>query len=196
MMFYAKNYSHTLLKQWIRPGDYVVDATVGNGYDTLLCAELVGPKGHVYGCDIAPKAIANTYHLLRKHQLDQRCSLYLKGHETLDEVLDASVMIRVALFNLGYLPGSSKDQTTHEHTTWQAVHTLLPHLLPEGLIILVLYPGHKEGAQERSALLKYAQSLSYHDYYVTHQAPVNQPKSPPELLLIYKRAKNIKIKNA
>ena len=38
-------------------GDIVVDATVGNGNDTLKLSNAVGGKGKVYGFDIQMEAI-------------------------------------------------------------------------------------------------------------------------------------------
>lgn len=53
-------FAHDTLQKVVRPGDYVVDATCGNGHDTLLLAELVGVNGHVLGFDIQQVAIAAT----------------------------------------------------------------------------------------------------------------------------------------
>ena len=41
--------THLLLARYVRDGDRVVDATCGNGNDTLLLAELCGRNGHVWG---------------------------------------------------------------------------------------------------------------------------------------------------
>ncbi|PNH03525.1 putative rRNA methylase ytqB, partial [Tetrabaena socialis] len=38
--------------QVLRPGDTAVDATCGNGHDTLFLARAVGPGGHVFAFDI------------------------------------------------------------------------------------------------------------------------------------------------
>jgi len=48
----ALRYSHTLLKSTIINGDKVIDATVGNGGDTVLLAKLVGKTGHLFGFDV------------------------------------------------------------------------------------------------------------------------------------------------
>lgn len=49
----------------VSEGDTVVDATVGNGNDTIFLARLVGEKGKVYGFDIQQEAINNTGELLK-----------------------------------------------------------------------------------------------------------------------------------
>lgn len=38
--------------QVLRPGDVAVDATAGNGHDTLFLAQAVGPSGTVYAIDV------------------------------------------------------------------------------------------------------------------------------------------------
>lgn len=56
----ALNFSHALLQQKVQPGNAVIDATIGNGHDTLFLANLVGRKGHIIGCDIQADAVNHT----------------------------------------------------------------------------------------------------------------------------------------
>ena len=44
--------THFVLKNFIKNGDYLIDATAGNGHDTVFLAEETGPTGHVYAFDI------------------------------------------------------------------------------------------------------------------------------------------------
>ena len=37
------NVAHDLIRDILHPGDLAIDATVGNGHDTLFLAEQVGP---------------------------------------------------------------------------------------------------------------------------------------------------------
>ncbi|MBC7032591.1 SAM-dependent methyltransferase, partial [Salmonella enterica subsp. enterica serovar Enteritidis] len=48
------------MNQVVNPGDHVIDATVGNGHDTVYLAKLVGTTGHVDGFDIQSAAIEAT----------------------------------------------------------------------------------------------------------------------------------------
>ena len=41
-------YARILLEKAVSPGDIAIDATAGNGHDTLFLAKLVGENGHVY----------------------------------------------------------------------------------------------------------------------------------------------------
>ena len=45
------------LEKVINKGDIVVDATMGNGYDTKYLAEKVGEEGFVYSFDIQETAL-------------------------------------------------------------------------------------------------------------------------------------------
>ena len=60
MTYYDKNalkLAHEYLRENVREGDTVVDATAGKGRDTLLLASLVGEKGKVFSIDIQQTAI-------------------------------------------------------------------------------------------------------------------------------------------
>ena len=48
----ARYLARDALLQAVNAGDTVVDATMGNGHDTLFLAEQVGPEGHVCAFDI------------------------------------------------------------------------------------------------------------------------------------------------
>ena len=48
---------HEFLSEYLKPGDRAVDATAGNGWDTLKLCELVGDSGKVYAFDIQEEAI-------------------------------------------------------------------------------------------------------------------------------------------
>ncbi|MCI0666795.1 MAG: methyltransferase domain-containing protein, partial [Methylococcaceae bacterium] len=68
----------------LRPGDIAIDATLGNGLDTLFLARGVGPEGIVYGFDIQPEAIEITRNNLRGAGLENRTRLVLGSHADLD----------------------------------------------------------------------------------------------------------------
>ena len=108
-----------VLRQVVQPGDTVVDATLGNGHDTLMLCELVGETGRVIGFDIQPDAVERTRERLADAGMLSRCTLYAEGHEHLSERV--TVPIRTATFNLGWLPGGDKRITTHWETTRAAI---------------------------------------------------------------------------
>lgn len=64
-------YAKTLLSSVITEGDTAVDATAGNGHDTLFLAQLVGDSGAVYAFDIQQQAVDATIGRLKEHGLEK-----------------------------------------------------------------------------------------------------------------------------
>ena len=63
-------FCHLYVKKIVQPGDVVIDATTGNGYDTCFLANLVGKNGLVFGFDIQEQAIDNTLARAKEQQVD------------------------------------------------------------------------------------------------------------------------------
>jgi predicted methyltransferase len=181
-------YSHQLLKETVQQGDIVVDATMGNGHDTLLLSELVGESGFVYAFDIQKEALAATKERLDTHQQPPR-ELICDSHAHLEMYLkDAHVHnIKAAIFNLGYLPGSDKSIITTPESTITAVKTLIDHLTIDGIIILVVYHGHPGGDVERDALTAYLSQLDQKSFDVLRYGFINQKNHPPFILAVKKK---------
>ncbi|MDQ0196927.1 class I SAM-dependent methyltransferase [Neobacillus ginsengisoli] len=182
-------FAKKILEKAVRRGDIVVDATLGNGHDTLFLAELVGANGLVFGFDIQEEAItASTERLIQKGLLE-RVTLFHEGHEKLLENIPSIHHGNVtgAIFNLGYLPGSDKAIVTRPETTISAVEQLLEIMAPEGIIVIVIYHGHDEGAIERDILLDYCQQIDQKAAHVLQYQFINQQKNPPFIVAIEKR---------
>ena len=73
-----------LLAEVVTKEDIVVDATMGNGHDTLFLAKLAK---QVYAFDIQEQAVEKTRQRLAEAGLDN-AQLILAGHETLDQYTD------------------------------------------------------------------------------------------------------------
>ncbi len=181
----ARYLAAEVLQQVIRPGDTVVDATLGNGHDTCMLAQLVGKGGQVIGFDIQPEAVASARkHLLEANLLD-RCQLHVVGHEHMAEYVSAPV--RTVTFNLGWLPGGNKAITTLWETTRQAVEAALSLLLPWGVCTICAYPGHAAGDEERKALVAFLSALRPQEFNVLHQRFLNAGAGAPECFVIQKQ---------
>lgn len=179
-------YAHQLLKDLVKPGDFVVDATCGNGNDTLFLAKLVGDKGKVLAFDVQEQAILSTKEKLEEQKLTN-VELVHKGHEFFSDYIEENKEISAAIFNLGYLPKSDKKIITEADTTIPAIRQILAHLKKGGLVVLVVYHGHPGGDKEKTALLDYVQRLDQKDYHVLNYGFINQKNSPPFILAIEKR---------
>jgi predicted methyltransferase len=182
-------YAKILLEKAVKSGDIVVDATLGNGHDTLFLAKLVGESGRVYGFDVQEEAIAASKTRLHKEGLLEGAVLFHQGHETLAENIPTihHGKITGAIFNLGYLPGSDKTIVTKPETTIAAVNQLLEIMAPEGVIVLVIYHGHNEGALERDALLNFCCKINQKTAHVMRYQFINQQNNPPFIVAIEKR---------
>ena len=178
----ARYLARELILRTVEPGDTVVDATMGNGHDTLLLCEAVGPEGHVYAFDIQVQAVAKTEELLRAHGMLDRASLFCAGHEKMGEYVREKVS--AAVFNLGWLPGGDHRVTTQWETTRQAVQSALELLRPQGFLILCAYPGHPEGDRERQEITAWLSSLPNREYNVLHQRFLNANPGAPECFAV------------
>lgn len=187
MLQTALHFSHRLLEEIIRPGDQVIDATMGNGNDTALLARLVGSTGKVYAFDVQKAAIDVTARRLAEQQLTEQTVLFHQGHETIKETIPIETPIRAAIFNLGYLPKSDKEIITQPETTKAAVEAILDRLTVKGRIILVVYYGHEGGQEELSAVEKLCRTLPQQTYNVLSYQFVNQANHPPVLYCIEKK---------
>lgn len=177
-------YAQQLLKDSIDEGDTVVDATAGNGHDTLFLAQLVGDNGQVYAFDVQKEAVDATLLRLLDHGLEHRALVLNKGHEDVAQYVHKPVA--AAIFNLGYLPGSNHDIITKPATTTQAIEELLKLLKVGGLIILVIYHGHPGGKEERDTVMDYVSRLPQKYVHVLKYEFLNQQNDPPFVIALEK----------
>jgi len=167
----------------LQPGARAIDATMGNGHDTLFMARLVAPHGQVIAFDIQPNAIANTRAKLLASQLNAVAELHLCGHEHLLAHVPAgwAGTCAAVMFNLGYLPGGDKTLITRADTTVSALQQALTLPAAGGLISLMLYRGHAGASPETDAVHHWLEVLDSR-YRVSHH------ESPgPVLYLIERR---------
>ena len=173
------------LEKVINKGDIVVDATMGNGYDTKYLAEKVGEEGFVYSFDIQETALKSTKKRLDKENLSDRVKLILDGHENLDAYVKEEVACVV--FNLGYLPRAKHIIITKPDTTLEAIKKSLKLLKPNGIISIAAYIGHEGGLEEKNYICEYLNSLDQSEFNVLHMQFTNQINNPPQLILVEKK---------
>ena len=160
--------SHRFVEALVSEGDRCVDATVGNGYDTVFLAKRVGVTGHVLGVDIQVEAVTQAKDRLAANTLGDRVSLRVSGHEDLDVHLEALgwQSIRLAMFNLGYLPGSDKSIVTSSENTIRALAICERFLDRTGAISLIAYRGHAGGMEEYEAVSRWFAQLPLDEFFV------------------------------
>ena len=149
------------LEHYLSHGDYVIDATAGNGFDTVFLAKQVGNAGKVFAFDIQQIAIEKTRQRLLENNLLEPVQLIhnTHSHMSIDVPSNYHQKISCVMFNLGYLPGSDKSCITQPNTTLEALRQSLALLKQGGLLSIMLYPGHEGGKQESVAVLKWLSEL-------------------------------------
>ncbi len=182
----ARHLARDILLRAVQPGDTVVDATMGNGHDTLFLAGRVGPQGRVYAFDIQKNAVESTRKLLAEQDLADRVTLLCRSHAELSEAVPSGVA--AVVFNLGWLPGGDHSITTQCGSTEKAVSAALGILKPGGVVTICAYPGHAEGARELEMLKDRLASLSNKEYNVLRQTFLNAGPGAPECFVIQKNS--------
>ena len=191
-----------VVSAYLRPGDIAVDATCGNGWDTLFLCRQTGAEGIVYAFDIQQEALEKAKERFsctcrrpcgpgreEEEQPLAQVRWILDSHENMDRYLDEG-SVSAIVFNLGYLPGGNKELVTRAESSRDAVEKALKLIRKGGIISIVLYPGHGEGRKEKQVLTKLAETLSPSEFHVMTVRQTNQKetwKQPPEILFITRK---------
>lgn len=175
---------HLLLQRFVSPGDHTIDATCGNGKDTLVLAQLVGTSGHVTAFDIQSEALQRTAQRLREADLSAQTSLLCCGHELMEQ--HVAPPVSAVVFNLGWLPGADRTIVTRPETTLQALNSACRLLKSGGIVLITCYPGHSGGDQETEEILSWSAALAPARYHVWRMSQPNTSADAPFCLLIQK----------
>jgi tRNA1(Val) A37 N6-methylase TrmN6 len=177
--------AQALLREVIREGDIVIDATAGNGHDTLFLAECVGTSGRVLAFDLQAAAIDATRARIHEARLTERVSLHQCSHTEMADHLEPSQASAV-MFNLGYLPGEDHEITTHTEETLIAITAATKLLKPGGSLTVVCYPGHPEGEREANEVEKHIAALTDQGWRVAKYAMLGTRRPAPFLVMACK----------
>ncbi len=178
--------THEFINATVKLGDKAIDATCGNGHDTLFLAKAVGVCGCVWSFDIQESALFIARQRLIEANVLKRVHLICDSHERMEHHImpESRVGIRVIVFNLGYLPGGNKQITTKVASTLKALKISWQLLERSGLLAVVLYPGHAEGLLETQSVLQAVERLQLQPSRVEH---VKTPSEKgPQGLYIWK----------
>lgn len=184
------SFAHQLIEKRLQAGEPALDATIGNGNDTLFLAKTVGARGHVYGFDVQQAALDRTRLRLQEASFpSDSYTLFQQSHAQLDQHLPKKCHGRIGAvtFNLGYLPGGDTSIITQKTETLSALKTACKWLRSKGLITIVLYPGHAGGKSEATAVRAWAMHLPQAQFQVLCYQMINQPTTVPYLIAIEKK---------
>jgi len=171
--------AHQLLSFHINQDDILVDATMGNGNDTVFLAQ---KSKFVYAFDIQIQALEETKKALHQSAISN-VQLILDSHE---HIINYVTDFKGVLFNLGYLPKGDKSITTTSDTTIKTIKSLIPYLKVQGFIMLVIYTGHNAGMDESIAIEDYMHSLNQTLYKILKIDLPYQDNKPPYILFLQK----------
>lgn len=167
----------------VQTGDTVIDATVGNGFDTSFLAETVGPTGRVYGFDVQQQALQSTARRMDANG-QQNVTLLHHSHDQMKELVPTTDVAAV-MFNLGYLPRSDHAVTTTAATTLPAIDQAIDLLRPGGVLSVQCYRGHDGGPEEYDSVRELL--TTYEDTYEVQSVESQPPKPTAPILLILKK---------
>ena len=159
-----------------------LDATLGNGFD-LEFLVMQQKITKVYGFDIQEEAI----HQSKKRIKDSEKSIQWihDTHSNLDKYITEP--LDIVLFNLGYLPGGDKTIVTEHEQTLCAIKKAIELLSDEGIMSIMTYPGHKEGALEDELIANYLQTQHTKELSILKLSVENVYKPCPKSYLIIKK---------
>jgi len=181
-------FAHHLTRRALRAGDVAVDATAGNGHDTVHLAETVGESGTVFAFDVQDRAIQTTRHKVTTRVPAVDVRLLQEDHAAMLSYIPEEMhgTVGAVMFNLGYLPRGDHDQITTPETTLPALEAACNILRPGGLVTVVLYTGHRGGEKEAAAVCTWAEGLPQDPFAALSYRFVNRVNAPPRLLAIQK----------
>ena len=181
--FQITEWCHELfLMQAVTGGTYI-DATMGNGHDTLFLCELTGARGEVMAFDIQPQALEKTATLLAEHEC--MAELVLDSHSNMADYMSEGSAACI-MFNFGYLPGADHKIETKAQTSIAAIKAGLSILRKGGIMTLCLYDGSDVQREEKEAILEMLKELDSKTYLVITSCYYNRPNHPPMPVFIQK----------
>jgi hypothetical protein len=184
------NVAHNHIKEVLRPGNIAIDATVGNGYDTLFLVEQVSPSGRVFGFDIQQAAIELTWMKVKTHcngtLRPEILTLIQASHVDMNDKIPIQYHgnISAIMFNLGYLPGGDKRIITHTDSTVTALNLAIRMLSSNGVVTVLAYPGHQGGDLETDQVKNWCEQLDKDQFTVSFFYSAENKESAPRLFVI------------
>ncbi len=185
-MLQPQNITEYFINTRINPGDTVIDATAGNGFDTLKLCRAVSNSGTVFAFDIQECALNETKRKLYENNF-QNAELIRDCHSKIDKYINKPVS--AVIFNLGYLPGGDHTLQTKHNTTISAIEKSLDLLTDNGFISVTVYYGKNSGCEEKDMVMKYLKHLDHKSFTVLTCDFHNRPNNPPITVIITKNQK-------
>lgn len=166
-------------KSHLKGKGVVLDATCGNGKDTLFLAQeiLMDAGSQIFALDIQKIALKNTQKLLEKF-FPKNSLKKIRLQKISHHLFEPPKKFDLIVYNLGYLPYGDKSITTQKQTTLLSLHKALSWLNSNGALSITCYPGHPEGFIETKEVLSWAQKLDFQKYLTIQHRSLNRENAP------------------
>ncbi|MCK5829573.1 MAG: methyltransferase domain-containing protein [Methylococcales bacterium] len=179
--------AHQLILNHLKAGEFAIDATVGNGHDTVFLAKQVSDQGLVFGFDIQLQAIESAQTNLSNELNFKNTKLFNTSHENLSDFIPSQYhgRIKAIMFNLGYLPGGHKTIITQSDSTLLALNQAIELLATHGVLTIMAYPGHSGGKEETQQIKQWCKQLNMNEFDI-EQINSSEKETAPVLFFIIK----------
>jgi methylase of polypeptide subunit release factors len=173
----AQNY----WKEILQKGEIAIDATLGNGHDTIFLAKVLEGSGAIFAYDVQANALRNAKMNFEGALTDKERASITLIHGSHEHFLQPSA--KLIVYNLGYLPGGDKKITTLKESTLKSLKHGATVVQPKGALSIMCYPGHPEGAEEERQILEWARLLNPQLWDVCFHQWINRKEAPSFLLI-------------
>lgn len=160
-----------------------IDATMGNGHDTLFLAK---HSLKVYAFDIQDKALISTRNRLEQNNCLDKVILIHDGHESMLQYISPDQQADAIVFNLGYLPHADPTIKTQEKNTITALKHAIKRLSAKGIISILAYPGHTGGNSEMLAIIHWLGQLDSLHFAISMIHSMHEQADSPRLFTLQK----------
>eukprot|EP00172_Hildenbrandia_rubra_P004604 Plantae.Rhodophyta-Hildenbrandia_rubra.ctg9640.p1 GENE.Plantae.Rhodophyta-Hildenbrandia_rubra.ctg9640~~Plantae.Rhodophyta-Hildenbrandia_rubra.ctg9640.p1 ORF type:complete len:363 (+),score=91.73 Plantae.Rhodophyta-Hildenbrandia_rubra.ctg9640:2470-3558(+) len=166
-------------------GDNVVDATCGNGKDSVDLLKMLrrAGEGMLICVDLQNDAIENTKTTIAE---ERHGDVVVEFHQMSHESFPTSIKpetVALVVYNLGFLPGGDESLITMPETTLKSLDAATKLLRPFGMISVMLYQGHEGGMEEKRKVLEWSKQLDSATWSCTHFEWTNRHDAPSLLLV-------------
>jgi glycine oxidase len=179
--------AHRIVRRALKHGDTAIDATAGNGFDTVFLSQCVGDTGTVYSIDLQPLAIERTREKLQTAGKLGVTLIHGDHAVMLAQLHQRGVRASAIMFNLGYLPGAAKTLRTLPQTTVAALEIAVALLNPGGVLTAIAYRGHDGGQAEFAAVSSALNTLEQPSHQVEIIESDETNPTSPVLFLVRSR---------
>lgn len=182
------DFAHDLWKKILIAGDTAIDATCGNGHDTIFLAKILNDeRSTLFAIDIQEDAIKKTEDSFKNELPSPQLSIKFVNqcHSSFPQEIQPH-SVKLIVYNLGYLPKGDKALTTLTESTLKSIESAKNLICDGGVISITCYPGHDEGLKEEEALLDYFAQWNRFEWNCSYHRWVNRFRGPT-LLLIQKK---------